>query len=268
MTARLFDLSQRVAVVTGGSKGLGFEIAMTLAEAGADVVVASRNLQECEAAAAKVRTTGRKSLAVAADVTRVQDCRTLIQKTVDTFGRLDVMVNNAGMNLRGPLIEVEEERYDQILGTNLKGLFFCSRFAAAQMQKNGWGRIINITSAAAILGVPMLGLYGAAKAGAAQLTKSCAIEWAPYGINVNAIGPYYIKTDLNRDFLAIPENYDAMAGKAALKRLGEPSDLKGLVLLLATDASAYITGQSFYLDGGTLAGWPMNWDPKRSQADS
>lgn len=264
MTDNLFDLTDRVAVVTGGSKGLGFEIAMTLAGAGADVVVASRNQQESEAAAEKVRQTGRRSMAVAADVIRVGDCETLIRKTVDTYGRLDIMVNNAGMNFRGPLFDVEEGQYDQILGTNLKGLFFCSRFAAAEMKKNNWGRIINITSAAAILGVPMLGLYGAAKAAAAQLTKSCAIEWAPHRINVNAIGPYYIKTDLNRDFLAIQENYDAMAGKAALKRLGEPQDLRGLVLLLATEASAYITGQSFYLDGGALAGWPMNWNPNQS----
>jgi NAD(P)-dependent dehydrogenase (short-subunit alcohol dehydrogenase family) len=176
---------------------------------------------------------------------------------VETFGKVDILVNNAGMNQRGPLLEVVESQFDIILATDLKGLFFCSQFAAREMMKQKKGRIVNITSAAAVIGVPVLGIYCAAKAAAAQLTKVCALEWAQYGITVNAIGPYYVRTEINKDFLALKENYDRIVSKVAIKRLGDPNDLTGSLLLLVSDAGAYITGQSFYVDGGAMAGWPL-----------
>ena len=253
----LFDLTGRVAVVTGGSKGIGKQIVLDLAGAGADVVVVSRHLEESQAVADEVIQKGRKGLALRADVGEVADCEALVKKTVESFGRLDILVNNAGMNQRGPLLDVVEPQFDRILAVDLKGLFFCSQFAAREMMERKKGRIVNITSAAAVIGVPVLGIYCAAKAAAAQLTKVCALEWAQYGITVNAVGPYYIRTDINKDFLAVKENHDRIVSKAAIKRLGDPVDLTGTLLLLASDAGAYITGQSFYVDGGSMAGWPL-----------
>jgi len=253
----LFDISGKVAIVTGGSKGIGLQMALDLAEAGAEVVIASRHLNEAQTAADQVKEKGRRGLAIQADISRVPECARLIRKTVETFGKVDIPVNNAGMNERGPLIEVVEEQYDKIMATDLKGLFFCSQFAAKEMMKQKWGRIVNITSAAAVIGVPILGIYCTAKAGAAQLTKVCALEWAQYGITVNAIGPYYVQTDINKDFLAVKANYDRIVSKVAIKRLGDPIDLTGTLLLLVSDAGGYITGQSFYVEGGAMAGWPL-----------
>lgn len=253
----IFDITGRVAIVTGGSKGIGLQIALDLADAGADVVIASRHLNESQAAADKVKERGRQGLAIQTDISRVPECEMLIRKTAESFGKVDILVNNAGMNQRGPLLEVVEEQYDKVMATDLKGLFFCSQFAAKEMMKQNWGRILNITSAAAVIGVPILGIYCTAKAGAAQLTKVCALEWAQFGITVNAIGPYYIQTDINRDFLAVKANYDRIVSKVAIKRLGDPIDLTGTLLLLVSDAGAYITGQSFYVEGGAMAGWPM-----------
>ncbi|MBP1715902.1 MAG: 2-deoxy-D-gluconate 3-dehydrogenase [Deltaproteobacteria bacterium] len=252
----LFDISGRVAIVTGGSKGIGLQMALDLAEAGAEVVIASRHLNEAQATVDRVKEKGRRGLAIQADISLVPECAMLIRKTVETFGKVDILVNNAGMNQRGPLIEVVENQYDKIMATDLKGLFFCSQFAVKEMMKQKWGRIVNITSAAAVIGVPILGIYCAAKAGAAQLTKVCALEWAQFGVTVNAIGPYYVQTDINKDFLAVKANYDRIVSKVAIKRLGEPGDLTGTLLLLVSDAGAYITGQSLYVEGGAMAGWP------------
>jgi len=254
---KLLDIAGRVAIVTGGSKGLGQQMVLDLAEAGADVVVVSRHLDEAQAVADRVKERGRRGMAIAADISRVDDCAKIVKKTVETFGKVDILVNNAGMNQRGPLLEVVESQFDIILATDLKGLFFCSQFAAREMMKQKKGRIVNITSAAAVIGVPVLGIYCAAKAAAAQLTKVCALEWAQYGITVNAIGPYYVRTEINKDFLALKENYDRIVSKVAIKRLGDPNDLTGSLLLLVSDAGAYITGQSFYVDGGAMAGWPL-----------
>jgi len=254
---KLLDIVGRVAIVTGGSKGLGQQMVLDLAEAGADVVVVSRHLDEAQAVADRVKERGRRGMAIAADISRVDDCAKIVKKTVETFGKVDILVNNAGMNQRGPLLEVVESQFDIILATDLKGLFFCSQFAAREMMKQKKGRIVNITSAAAVIGVPVLGIYCAAKAAAAQLTKVCALEWAQYGITVNAIGPYYVRTEINKDFLALKENYDRIVSKVAIKRLGDPNDLTGSLLLLVSDAGAYITGQSFYVDGGAMAGWPL-----------
>jgi NAD(P)-dependent dehydrogenase (short-subunit alcohol dehydrogenase family) len=254
----LFDISGKVAIVTGGSKGIGLQMALDLADAGADVVIASRHLNEAQAAADKVKEKAKMALAIQADISQVPDCAMLIRKTIETFGKLDILVNNAGLNQRGPLLEVVEDQYDKIMATDLKGLFFCSQFAAKEMMKQKQGRIVNITSAAAVIGVPILGIYCTAKAGAAQLTKVCALEWAQYGITVNAIGPYYIQTDLNKDFLAVKANYDRVVSKVAIKRIGASGDLTGTFLLLVSDAGAYITGQSFYVEGGAMAGWPLS----------
>jgi len=261
MRDNLFDISGRVTIVTGGSKGLGLNLAVDLATAGADVVIVSRHLKEAEAAAEKIRQTGRKSLALQADICRPDACKSIIEKTMTTFGRLDILVNNAGVVHRGLMVEVEEDVYDQVFDVDLKGLFFCSKYAALKMMQQKSGIIINISSVTAAIAAPMFGLYAAAKAGVQQLTRACALEWAPYGIRVNAIAPYSTPTTQNRTFLEIPSNYEAIAGKTALKRIGQPQDLTGVLLLLASNASNFITGQSFYVDGGASAGWPVEIIP-------
>lgn len=256
---RGFDISCRVAIVTGGSKGIGLGMAMDLAEAGADVAIVSRHLDEGEAAAEEIRWRGQKALAISADVQRPGDCEAMVRKTVDEFGRLDILINSAGTNIRKPLLEYNEDEWDAILNTNLKGLFFSSQSAAKVMIKQGKGRIVNMSSGAAKTGVPLLGPYCASKGGITQLTKVCALEWARHGITVNAIGPTYIKTPLTAEWLSDPVRYDAIVSRSAIKRLGEPEDLRGLLLLLVSDASAYITGQTFYVDGGSTAGWTVDW---------
>jgi gluconate 5-dehydrogenase len=259
MRGAQFDISGRVAIVTGGSKGIGLGMAMDLAEAGADLVIVSRHLDEGEAAAEEVRKRGSKGLAISADVRIPKDCGMIVKKTVETFGRLDILVNSAGINIRKPLIEYNEEEWDSILDTNLKGLFFCSQFAAREMIGQGKGKIVNISSGGAQIAVPMLGPYCASKGGITQLTRVCALEWARYGITVNAIGPTYIRTPLTEKWLSDPERYKAILSRSAIKRLGEPRDLRGVLLLLVSDASDYITGQTFFVDGGALAGWPVDW---------
>jgi gluconate 5-dehydrogenase len=250
------NLSGLTALVTGGSKGIGLEMALYLAEAGADVAVASRNLKEGEAAAGEITRRGRKGLAIKADVRLPTECERIVKETLDAFGRLDILVNCAGTNIRKPLLEFTEAEWDSVLDTNLKGLFFCSQAAARVMKERGKGRIVNMSSAAAQIGVPFLGPYAASKGSITQLTKVCAIEWARYGITVNAIGPTYIKTPLTAEWLSDPARYETVISRSAVKRLGEPKDLKYLLLLLVSDASEYITGQTFYVDGGALAGWP------------
>lgn len=259
MQGKEFDISGRVAIVTGGSKGIGLGMAVDLAEAGAHVAIASRHLDEGEAAAEQVGKRGRKALAISADVRIPKDCEMMVRKTVEAFGRVDILINCAGTNVRKPLLEFDEEEWDTILDTNLKGLFFCSQFAAKEMMKQGKGRIVNVSSGGAQIAVPMLGPYCASKGGITQLTKACALEWARYGITVNAIGPTYIKTPLTAEWLSDPDRYNAVISRSAIKRLGEPKDLRGVLLLLVSDASDYITGQTFYVDGGALAGWPVEW---------
>jgi NAD(P)-dependent dehydrogenase (short-subunit alcohol dehydrogenase family) len=261
MKGTIFDLEGCVALVTGSSKGLGYDLAMDLAKAGADIVIVSRHLDEAKKAAEDIRKIGVKSLAVKADVSEPKACKTMIDSTIETFGKIDILVNNAGVVHRGPMLDVEEDIYDHVFDIDLKGLFFCSKFAAKEMMKKNKGTIINITSVAADIAAPMFGIYSAAKAGAQQLTKACALEWAHHGIRVNAIAPYSTPTTQNKEFLAIKSNHDVIANKTALKRLGQAKDLTGVLLLLASGASEFITGQNFYVDGGASAGWPAEIIP-------
>jgi gluconate 5-dehydrogenase len=219
----------------------------------------SRNPEEAEAAAEEIRRRGRNAVAGSADVRNPLDCERIIHEALERFGRLDILINNAGTNIRKPLLEFSEEEWDSILDTNLKGVFFCSQAAVRVMKEREKGRIVNISSAGAEIGVPYLGPYCASKGGITQLTKVCALEWARYGITVNAIGPTYIKTPMTEEWLNDPDRYKTIMARSAIKRLGEPRDLQGLLLLLVSDASAYITGQTFYVDGGAMAGWTVDW---------
>jgi NAD(P)-dependent dehydrogenase (short-subunit alcohol dehydrogenase family) len=255
----LFTIADRVALVTGGSKGIGEGMAMDLARAGAHVIIVSRNLLESEIVAEGIRALGRKSLAIAADVRNCQDIKAMVDKALQHFQGIDILVNNAGTNIRKPAEELLEEDWDTVIDTNLKGVFFCSQAVGKVMIQQRRGKIINIASGGGVIGLPWLGPYGASKAGVMQLTKVFALEWAKFSIMVNAIGPVYIKTPMTAKWLEDPSRLSTIMSRVAIKRLGDVRDLTGVLLLLASDASNYITGQTFFVDAGALAGWPMDW---------
>lgn len=246
------SLTGRRALITGASKGLGAHFAHTLAAAGADVALAARDAQACESLCVGLRNKGVKAIAVAMDVTSRSSVQDAVTQAAHDLGGLDVVINNAGVTDTVPLIDQDEQTWDRILDTNLKGGFLVAQAAARIMRdaRTG-GSIVNVAS---ILGHRVAGqvaAYAASKAGLVQLTKSMALEWARYGIRVNALCPGYIATDLNQDFLA------SDAGQALMKRIpqrrfGTLADLEGPLLFLCTDASGYVTGSSLVADGGHL----------------
>ncbi|OUM87948.1 MAG: 2-deoxy-D-gluconate 3-dehydrogenase [Bacillus thermozeamaize] len=247
-----FDLTGKVALITGGTKGIGFGMAMALAHYGADVAIVGRNRQDGETAVRKLQEKTNKVEFFATDVTDKQQVNDMVQKVVDAFGRIDILVNNAGMNIRKPLIEIEEEDWDRVLNTNLKGIFLVGQAVARQMIKQKGGRIINISSILGSIGLSHQTSYAASKGGINQLTKVWACELAPYQITVNAIGPAYIKTPMTAEWLSEPDRYQNIVNSTLLGRIGELEDLAGPVVFLASDASSYITGQVLYVDGGWL----------------
>ena len=247
-----FELNGKVALVTGGTKGIGFGMAMALAHYGADVAIVGRNREDGAAAERELKAKNVKAKFFAADVTDKAEVSEVVQQVADEFGKIDILVNNAGMNIRKPLIEVEEEDWDRVLTTNLKGVFLVGQAVARQMIKQNYGRIINITSILGTIGLPNQTSYAASKGGINQLTKVWACELAPHNITVNAIGPAYIRTPMTKDWLADPKRYENIVGSTLLNRIGDLEDLAGPVVFLASDASAYITGQVLYVDGGWL----------------
>ena len=255
----LFNLEDRVAVVTGGSKGIGEQISLDLAGAGAHVAVVSRKLTEGEAVAQRIRQMGKKAEAIVADVRTPLEISAMVDQVLKKFQRIDILVNNAGTNIRKPATELLEEDWDAIIDTNLKGTFFCSQAVGKVMIRQGRGKIINIASIGGVIGMPWLGPYDASKAGIIQLTRVLALEWAKHNIRVNAIGPSYTRTPLTETWLGDPGRVAAIMSRHAIKRVGEMTDLTGVLLLLASDASDFITGQTFFVDGGALAGWALEW---------
>lgn len=249
-----FDLTGKSAIVTGGSKGLGKAMAIALAAAGANVCVVSRNISELEKVRLEIKSIGRDSIAVQVDVTKLADIKAMISSVASKFGKIDVLVNNAGMNIHKPCLEYTEEEWDEIVGTNLKGVFLCSQAAAKEMIKNGGGKIINISSIIGARGLPLMGPYAAAKGGVIQLTKVMALEWAQYKINVNAIAPGYFDTELGQLIKVDKERYKATINRTPLGRWGKPEELAGLAIYMASDAAAFITGETIFIDGGYMAG--------------
>ena len=247
-------LEGKVAIVTGASRGLGRGIALGLARHGADVVVTSRKLAPNQEVAEAIKAMGRRSLAVSVDLQKVEEIPGLVAKTVAEFGKIDILVNNAGTSpINKGALEVEEWAWDKIFNTNLKGLFFCSQAVAKQMMPQKKGKIINIASAAGQSGSPLLAPYGASKAAVIQLTRTLALEWAAYGINVNAIGPATFEVGVSEPVLKNKELAEAIIAKTPLGRIGKVEDLIGAVILFASEASDYITGQTLFVDGGWLA---------------
>ena len=254
--SNLFDLANKVIIVTGSGRGLGKVIAVGLGEAGASVVVCSRTLSEAEATATEIEAAGSPSLAVQVDTGNRASCEALIAATVARFGRLDVMVNNAGIDIIEAAEDVTEDAWDEVLNINLKGYFNCSQLAARQMIAQGTGgSIISNSSIAGEVGIAGLSAYAAAKGGINQLTKVQAIEWAPKGIRVNAFSPGYFENIMSgaTDEHRRPEKRNQVLTFTPMGRRGLPHELVGPVVFLASDASSYVTGAILLVDGGYTA---------------
>ncbi|MBM4761836.1 SDR family oxidoreductase [Bacillus sp. B15-48] len=250
---KVLDVSGKVILITGGSRGIGAEMAREFARAGADLVLASRNRESCELVANEIRDLGRRVVTVSCDVSKLTDIRNLFKVTMEEFGRLDVLVNNAGANVTKYAVEVTEEEWDYIYDVNIKGLFFACQEAAKIMIEQNSGKIINISSVGGAKPYKRIGPYTSSKAAVIHLTKSLAAEWARHNIRVNSIAPGLIGTEINE---RERENQDWLEGaikSIPLRRLGEPKDISQIALFLITDAADYITGQTFYIDGGTLS---------------
>jgi NAD(P)-dependent dehydrogenase (short-subunit alcohol dehydrogenase family) len=246
-------LHGQVAIVTGAGRGLGKAIALGLAQAGTDVVLAARTVAECERVADAVRELGQRALALRTDVTRRDDCIGMVAATLEEFGRLDILVNNAGISVAKAALDVDEEDVERVTATNFKGLFFCCQAAARAMIQGDGGRIINIASTAGHLirpGVPPVAVYGATKAAVIHLTRALAVEWVDYGIRVNAIAPGFFASPANEQMRSDPALLAAYMLTTPMGRVGAGADIVGPVLFLASDASAFMTGQTLFVDGG------------------
>ena len=252
MDHSLFSLTDRVAVVTGAGRGIGKAIAIALANSGTHVVCAARTYTEIEATASEVNAKGREALAVPTDVTSSTQISNLVQKTIQKFGSLDIMVNNAGGSwIKAPMLELTEKYFDQVITLNLKGVFLGCKAAAQVMIKQKSGNIINISSTGAILPNPLNIPYSAAKAGVSTLTKNLAIELGPYNIRVNAILPGLIVTELTSAHAdKDPAVFETRRKNTALGRLGMPEDIAGAAVYLASEASSYVTGALLIVSGG------------------
>ncbi|MCO6450237.1 MAG: glucose 1-dehydrogenase [Caldilineales bacterium] len=253
-------LDGRVALVTGGSRGLGLGMGLALAHAGADVALAARSRDQLENAVALVEETGRRAVGLPTDVSDIEGVRAMVQQTVATFGRLDILVNGAGINIRKPADGFTEADWDRLIAVNLKSVFFACQEAARVMRTQPEisgrtrGKIINLGSLSFEIAVPNVALYVASKGGMRQLTKALAVEWAADRINVNAIAPGRFWTAMTDAVFSNAELYESAVGVIPWGRPGIPADLAGATVLLASDASNYITGQTIVVDGGWLAG--------------
>jgi len=247
----LFDLTGRVAVVTGGNGGIGLGMAKGLAAAGASVVLAARDAEKGDAAAAELAASGARSAFIALDVAEENSCQELIEKTVARFGRLDILINNAGTSVRKPPESYTATEWHSVLDTNLPGALFCSQAAYPVMKQTGSGKIINIGSMYSIFGTSYGAAYAASKGALVQLTKSLAIAWAKDNIQVNAVLPGWIDTELTQGARRhVPDLHDRVLDRTPAGRWGIPEDLAGIAVFLAAPASDFVTGAAIPVDGG------------------
>jgi NAD(P)-dependent dehydrogenase (short-subunit alcohol dehydrogenase family) len=250
----LFDLTGRVAIVTGASRGLGQYLARALAQAGADLVITSRDADTLKPFQKEIESIGRKVLPLALDVRNHESIQKMAHDAAAHFGRIDILVNNAGCNVRKPALEVSWDDWNLILDTNLRGTFFVSQAVARHMIPKKHGRIINIGSVTCVAGYAGLGPYGASRGGVKQLTMSLADDWGAYGITVNCLAPGWFKTSQNAVMYQDEHWVSYLSDRIPLKRPGAPNDLDGAVVFLASEASRYMTAQTLLIDGGISGG--------------
>ena len=249
-----FSLEGRVAIVTGGSKGLGKAMAEALAEGGASVVIVSRNQQEAQTVADSLPTvSGSRAIAHACDVTDWDQVSQLVEAVLNELGQIDILINNAGINIRGAIDELAVEEFLQVQATNVTGPWLLCRAVAPHMKSRKYGRVINLGSTLSIIALADRTPYASSKGAIYQMTKALALEWAPYGITVNAMLPGPFATEMNLPLTEDPEAYKAFMAKIPLGRWGELDEIKGLALFLASDASSFVTGAGITIDGGWTA---------------
>jgi len=246
-------LAGRVAVVIGGTSGIGRVLALGLAEAGADVVPSSRRAERVEAAAREIEERGRRSLPVVSDVTDRRSLEALRDRALEAFGRVDILVYCAGKTRRVPTLEMTEAEWQDVMETNLTGAFRAGQIFGRHMVERGYGRIINIASVASSVALYEVAAYNASKAALVALTRSLAVEWAPHGVCVNAIAPGFFVTDLNRHILEGTPRGAEILLRTPMKRFGRLEELKGAAVFLASEAASFVTGEVLTVDGGFLA---------------
>jgi NAD(P)-dependent dehydrogenase (short-subunit alcohol dehydrogenase family) len=249
-----FKLNGKTALVTGGARGLGKTMATALAEAGADIALTGRSLDTCQATAHEIaQATGRTVRAFAGDVSIARDVERLYTEVSDASGHVDILINNAGTNIRGTIDQVSEADWDSVVDTNLKGPFLVTKAFAPAMLKKGWGRVINLASIMSVIALPGRTTYCSSKAGVLGLTRTWGLEWADKGVTCNAICPGPFATDMNRQLLNDPKAYQQFVASIPMGRWGELDELTGAIVFLASDASSFVTGSSLFIDGGWTA---------------
>jgi gluconate 5-dehydrogenase len=250
----LFDLSGQVALVTGTSRGLGQYLARALAKAGADLILTSRKRDDLLPFESEIKSLGRRAVSLQLDVRDHQSIQQMAADAEAAFGRVDILVNNAGCNVRKPALDVTWDDWNLILDTNLRGSFFVAQAIARGMIQRQYGRIINIGSVTAVAGNAGLGPYGASRGGIKQLTMSLADDWGKYGVTVNCLAPGWFRTAQNSVLYENKEWVDYLVDRIPVKRPGQPNDLDGAVVFLASESSRYVTGQTLLVDGGISTG--------------
>ena len=247
-----FNLSGKVAILTGGNRGIGFSIAKGMAGAGADVIIANRKAAEGQNAADAIKKEGLKAAAVPVDVTSIPSIYDMVSKVIKDFGKIDILVNSAAVITRKPAEEYPEEEWDRLMDTNLKGVFYCCQAVGREMIKNKKGNIINVSSNSSARVQIIRAVYAVSKAGLNHLTRSLAYEWGKYNINVNVLAPTVTITDINQKYFTEehPEELQKYIEQTPMGRIAEPDDYIGTAIYLASDASNFVTGQVIFVDGG------------------
>lgn len=257
----LFDLTGKVAVVTGGSRGIGRAICERMAEHGARVVVSSRKIDACQEVVDAIKAKGGDAMAIACNIGRKNECQALIDQTVAAWGQVDVMVCNAAINPHfGPAMTMPDEIFDKIMASNIKSNLWLAHMTAPGMAERGGGSIIVVSSIGGFRGSPVLGAYAISKAADMQLVRNLAVEWGPKNVRANAIAPGLVRTDFARALWEDPGIYKKRTKDTPLKRIGEPDEIAGAAIFLASAAGSFMTGQTIVIDGGVLAGPPSRSD--------
>jgi 2-deoxy-D-gluconate 3-dehydrogenase len=250
LVRQLFGLDGKIAIVTGASRGIGRDIALALARAGADLALVARDREQLEEVCREVEHIGRRALPLALDLTAEGAAARMADQVHDHFGTIDILVNNAGMNIPKPALEVERQDWERVIDLNLSSVFFSCQAVGAYMAANKRGKIINISSQMALVGYFKRAAYCSSKGGVMQLTRALAIEWAQYNINVNAIAPTFIETPMTRPMFEDAEFLKDVLGRIPMGRLGKTDDLLGAVIYLSSPASDFVTGHTLTVDGG------------------